>query len=394
MKILFVHNKYQQAGGEDSVVFTEINLLRNFGGLVELAFRENDVINSIYSKASVFFSVTYSLKSKLWMTKKIESFSPDIVHIHNYFPLLSPSIYDACIEAAVPVVQTLHNYRTICPGALLMRGGQVCELCVSGSPYQAILHCCYRNSILGTLAVARMVSYHRSKGTWREKIDRFIALTDFAKNKFVEAGFPEEKIVVKPNFVENPLNIKSKGLREAKALFVGRISQEKGVSDLMSAWDQLDYPLLLAGDGPEFERFKNSCNNNAVTFLGAQAKEKVYNLMTHSQFLVMPSICYEGFPLVLVEAFAHGLPVICSCLGSMAEIVEDGVTGLHFEAGNPDDLSKKVEWMISHSEECREMGENARATYLEKYTPEINYKILMDIYQEAIDFNKGMCRKS
>ncbi len=392
MKILFVHNSYQHVGGEDTVLQAEIRLLTKNGQEVCLAGRDNQSIDSIFAKLNAFKGVVYSKFAKLWMAEQIKQYQPDIVHVHNFFPLLSPSIYDACIEAAVPVIQTLHNYRTICPGALLMRGGQVCELCVSGSPYQAILHRCYKNSIPGTFAVAKMVFYHRSKGTWREKVDRFIALTDFAKNKFVEAGFPEEKIVVKPNFVEDPLNIKSKGLREAKAFFVGRISREKGVSGLMSAWDHLNYPLLLAGDGPEFEGLKNSCDNNAITFLGTQSKEQVYDLMTHSQFLVMPSIWYEGFPMVLVEAFAHGLPVICSRLGGMAEIVEDGVTGLHFEAGNADDLAKKVRWMIAHLEECEQMGKNARLEYEKKYTPEKNYEMLMDIYQQAIDSNEVVSR--
>jgi len=220
MKILFVHNRYQQTGGEDYVVDSEIELLSQNGCELSLALKKNDEINSFLSRVNVFLNISYSKSSKLWMLDKIKQHCPDVVHVHNFFPMLSPSIYDACADAAVPVVQTLHNYRVICPGALLMRDGQICELCVSSSPYQSVLYRCYRDSIPGTFAVAKMVSSHRSKGTWRESVDRFIALTEFAKNKFVEAGFPEEKMVVKPNFVDDSLKIKSKGLREAKALFV------------------------------------------------------------------------------------------------------------------------------------------------------------------------------
>jgi len=384
-RILFVHNVYQHAGGEDSVLDAEISLFRKNGHQVELFHVKNDSILGLFDKVKVVINLNYKKASKIKLKNKLIEFNPHVVHVHNFFPLLTPSIYDACLEVGVPVVQTLHNYRTMCPGALLMRDGKICELCLKGNAYQSVLHGCYRNSIVGTFAVARMVESHRRRGTWKTKVNRFIALTEFARNKFIDAGFPEEKIKVKPNFSgdscanTNYINLKRNG-----ALFVGRLSQEKGLGTLIEAWSDLDIPLKVAGTGP-LENELNNSKSNAVIALGMLEQDFVQKEMRKSAFLVMPSEWYEGFPMVLVEAFSQGLPVVASRLGGMAEIVEDGVTGLHFEAGNAKDLAEKVQWMHDHPEECKEMGLNARKVFEEKYTAEKNYELLMNIYQEAIE---------
>jgi len=386
MKILFCHNTYQQKGGEDQVCDKEMALLQQQGNAVYYHERSNDQIKSLKDKLSTSFNLNYSAVEKNHLAEVLREQVPAVVQVHNFFPLLTPAIYDACGEQNIPVVQTLHNYRTICPSALLMRDGALCETCIQQSPYHAVLHKCYRDSLAGSFFVARMVDYHRKHKTWQTKVNRFIALTEFAKSKFVEAGFPAEKIRVKPNFIEDPFNgAVDLPAKQAGALFVGRFSQEKGVSVLLEAWQSIAYSLRLAGDGPVFDACTSESNHSDITFLGSQSSEQVHTLMSKLSFLVMPSIWYEGFPMVLVEAFAHGLPVICSRLGGMAEIVEDGVTGLHFEAGNADDLAAKVKWLLAHPEECEQMGRNARETYLKNYTPEINYKQLMAIYQEAID---------
>ncbi|NOY62512.1 MAG: glycosyltransferase family 4 protein, partial [Gammaproteobacteria bacterium] len=330
-------------------------------------------------------NIAYSNDSKKKMSLYLKNNSANLVHVHNFFPLLTPSIYDACIEKNVPVVQTLHNYRTICPGALLMREGNICEKCVTGSPYQSVLFGCYRNSRIGTLSVARMVNYHRKCNTWNTKVNRFVVLTEFAKSKFVEAGFDSNKISVKPNFIPDPIRLDANlDERINSALFVGRISQEKGLTTLVKAWAKVNAAISIAGDGPLLNSLSSNSEAVGLRFLGSQDKEGISHLMLNSQFLVMPSECYEGFPMVLVEAFAHGLPVLASRLGGMAEIVEDGVTGVHFEVGNADDLAEKAQWMLDNPDECRRMGNNAREVYLEKYTPEKNHEILMDIYEEAI----------
>jgi glycosyltransferase involved in cell wall biosynthesis len=237
----------------------------------------------------------------------------------------------------------------------------------------------------GSFAVARMIQKHRKQGTWGKKINRIVSLTDFAKSKFVEAGIPAEKILVKPNFVHDHLSIGDEVAPEKKgAIFVGRLSKEKGLATLVRAWQGLDVPLTVAGDGPLASTL-NSLSENTVKVLGRLDRMAVLRALRGADFLVMPSECYEGFPLVLAEAFMMGLPVVTSRLGSMAEIVEDGITGVHFEAGNSEDLADKVRWMYEHPEECRRMGLNARQEYEKKYTPTRNYEQLMHIYQQAIE---------
>lgn len=386
LKLLFCHNTYQHKGGEDQVCDKEMALLKQQGHSLYYHQRSNDHIHSFKNKLTTSLQLNYSAVERDALQEQLKNQVPDVVQVHNFFPVLTPAIYDACQAENIPVIQTLHNYRTICPSALLMRDGQLCESCVMGSPYHAVLHKCYRDSVAGSFFVARMVDYHRKHKTWQTKVNRFIALTEFAKSKFVEAGFPEDKIRVKPNFIEDPF----KGMeilpdKQETALFVGRFSQEKGIDVLLNAWDSIDYPLALAGDGPLFEKCVTDFESVEIDFLGSQSSEQVHGLMSQARFLVMPSIWYEGFPMVLVEAFAHGVPVICSRLGGMAEIVTDSITGLHFEAGNVADLNDKIQWMIEHPSECAEMGRNARTEYLSKYTPEINYQQLMAIYQEAID---------
>ena len=384
--ILLIHNTYQQAGGEDAVVTREAALLRENGHEVRLHSVSNDTIRGPWRKAITAWRTPYSRWGRRQVTRSINETGPDIVHAHNFFPLLSPSVYDACRDAGVAVVQTLHNYRTICAGALLMRDGKLCEDCIKGTPYQAVSHGCYRDSRLGSLAVARMIDIHRRQGTWAKKVDRFIALSEFSKGKFVEGGLPSEKIAVKPNFVEAT---RAKTLSNADrkgALFVGRLSHEKGIETLLRAWEFLDVPLRIVGDGPFMDKVRGQ-SSRGIVVLGNKEPKQVNEEMARAAFLVMPSVCYENFPLTLAEAFAQGLPVIASRLGATAEIVEDKVTGLHFNPGDAEDLVRKVRWASEHPEDMLHMGRNARRNYEKKYTPEINYRQLMAIYAEAIDEN-------
>ena len=382
MRILQVHNAYQQAGGEDAVVANEGTLLTGHGHEVRLWSVSNDEIQGLWAQLRTAWQVPYSHTARRRVAAAIAGFVPDVVHVHNFFPLITPSVYDACRDAGVPVVQTLHNYRTICAGALLLRNGRPCEDCIGGSPYQGALHGCYRGSRLGSLAVAHMIARHRRHGTWRTKVDRFIALTEFAKAKFIEAGFPADKIAVKPNFVEDT------GPQEAEterngALYVGRLSPEKGIGTLLTAWRDLDVPLRIAGDGPLMSMAQSTASRNVMP-LGNLPPEAVNQEMARAAFLVMPSQSYETFGMVIAEAFSKGLPVIASRLGAMAEIVEDRVTGLHFAPGDAHDLAAKARWAADHPEEMRRMGANARRIYDENYTPRINYEKLLAIYQSAI----------
>jgi len=384
-KILFIHNSYQQAGGEDNVVEAEVNLLRSHGHDVQLWSVDNkDLPGGLNGKIKTALSTSYSSTNQMIARGKIRSFKPDVVHVHNFFPQISPSVYDACLDEGVPVVQTLHNYRLICPGAMLMRQGKICEQCVSGSPYQAAWHGCYRGSRLGSLVVAHMVAQHRRHGTWQRKVNRFIALTEFAKSKFVEAGFPADKIAVKANFVDDPLHASTRPNTTPPdfALYVGRISEEKGIKTLLRAWSTMDDQtwLKVAGAGP-LEALLPGKNNIAA--LGRQHPDEISRLMRQAAFLVLPSEWYEGFPLVLVEAFAHGLPVIASRLGSMDDIIRDGENGLLFAPGDAADLAGKAKWLLENPQQTQRLGENARRTFLANYTAERNYAQLMMIYEDA-----------
>ena len=383
-KILILHNIYKLKGGEDVVVASENALLRQYGHEVHLHNVSNHSIQGLWRQVTTALSTHYSQWGREEALRVILETSPDIVHVHNFFPLFTPSIYDACHDAGVPVVQTLHNYRTICPGAYLMRDGKPCEDCIQGSPYQAALHGCYRDSKVGSLVVGKMVDYHRRQGTWKTKVDRFIGLTQFSKGKFVEAGFPAEKISVKPNFVEVSGSGTTPDSERKGALFVGRLSPEKGVETLIRAWESVETPLRIVGEGPMLDWAKKNASAS-VTVLGKKDQQGVAEEMARAAFLVLPSEWYEGFPMTIVEAFSRGLPVIASNLGSMTEIVENNVTGLHFEPGNQENLIQKVKWATEHPEKMRDMGRNANRTYEQNYTPKINYGQLMDIYEEACE---------
>lgn len=307
------------------------------------------------------------------------------MHVHNFFPLLTPSIFEACREAGVPTVMTLHNFRLISPNAMLMHNGQADERSIQGSAYWCSLHGCYRGSRLGTLLVAHMIETHRRRKTWHSRVDQFIALTEFAKRKFIEGGLPAQKIAVKPNFCHDMSA--NRQHCSGGALFVGRLSIEKGVMTMMRAWRTIDVPLKVIGDGPLYEYCAGLKLGN-ISLLGRCSSEQVCEEMANAAFLVAPSECYEGFPVVIAEAFACGLPVLASRLGAMEEIVEDGVSGLHFIPGDADDLACKARWAYEHPQEIRRMGGRARIEYVNKYTPEANYQRLMEIYAEAVAAQK------
>ena len=312
---------------------------------------------------------------------------PDIVHVHNTFFMLSPSIYGACKAQGIPVVQTLHNFRLVCPAVTLFRDGNVCEECVDHGLWRGVYHGCYRDSRPATAAVALMLALHRRWGTWDKLVTCYIALTDSGRNKFIAGGLPAEKIVVKPNFVSPDPG--ERELAGEYALFVGRLSREKGLSTLLQAWRRLPqhYRLDIAGDGPERERLESQARENGlsnVQFRGRLSHEDTITAIKGARCLIVPSRWYETFGMSIAEAFACGTPVICSRLGAMQELVADGHTGLHFSSGDPNDLAAKVEQAWSHPNEMIAMGRRARAEYKAKYTAERNYPMLMDIYKRAL----------
>ena len=381
--IMVVHNAYQQRGGEDSVVDAEIDLLRSHGHQVESYQRHNGDIGAL-SWLALGRQTLWSSRTVDELGRLIRVARPDVIHVHNTFPLISPSLYWAAARAGVPVVQTLHNFRIHCPQAMYLRQGKVCEDCIGKVPWRGVLHGCYRDSRAHTAVLAGMVTFHRAIHTWDTKVTRYIALNEFCRKKFVEGGLPPERVVVKPNFVDFP----SPEVRErAGFLFVGRLSSEKGIDVLVEATASLDSVVVrVAGTGPEDYRLAGVAG---LTQLGGLPVDGVRQEMADAAALILPSIWYENFPRTLVEAFGCALPVIASRIGALAELVNDGVTGLLFEPGNAQDLAKKMLWAQQHPNEMAEMGRNARVLYEAEFTAERNYQQLMAIYEDAIEAVKA-----
>ncbi|KHK90015.1 hypothetical protein LK12_19220 [Novosphingobium malaysiense] len=388
MRIIILHNYYQQAGGEDAVVGNEAMMLRNAGHDVEMVTVSNGDINGIGDKLRTAFCVAHSSARYAWMKALLSRFRPDIVHVHNFFPLLTPAVHQAAHEMGVPVVQTLHNFRLFCAKATFERDGRICELCLHGSRVNAVRFGCYRNSRIGSLALVAMQRRAIDRGLLIGNVDLFIALTKFAQKKYYEGGIPLEKIALKPNFVDSPsvtLPEIGKG-----ALYVGRISEEKGVGVLIEAWKSLpDIPLTIAGDGPLRRELEARAPAN-VNFLGRIDADHVAKEMRNAAILVIPSIWYEGFPMTLVEAFSNGLPVVASRIGSLTEIVEHGVTGAHCLPGNAGSLAETVRQMFERPDALAAMRRSVRRVFEEQYSKEQNLRMIEDIYKTAIKRSRAL----
>ena len=384
MRILLVHNQYQQQGGEDLVFANEAKMLRQYGHDVEILSVSNDEIQSPFNKLSTAILSSYNPQGYQLVADAIRRSECDIVHVHNFFPRLSPAIFSACRKANVPSVWTLHNFRVVCAGGMLFRDGATCEKCVRGNVLPAIKHRCYRGSLPGSIAVAGMIGIHRWLGTWQHKVDRFISLTEFARAKLVEGGLPFDKIAVKPNWVEDPVaqGLKIDGPRKG-AVFVGRLSLEKGVKVLLDAWKALpDIPLTIIGDGPERASLEPGAPAN-VRFVGKLDRANVNAAMAGAQALVVPSLWLEGFPLVLIEGMAAGVPLLASDIGALPSIIENGQTGVLVEAGNVQAWAKALRAFFDDEGAQRAMGLRGRKAYEERFSPQQNIGYLEKIYQDA-----------
>ncbi|MDQ2671259.1 MAG: glycosyltransferase family 4 protein [Actinomycetota bacterium] len=388
MKILAVHNRYQRPGGEDQVFVDETALLEARDHRVLRYEVHNDQVERVnrltLAKDTVWNTPVYRELGALIRRER-----PDVVHFHNTLPLVSPAGYYAARAEGVPVIQTLHNYRLLCPVALFFRDGRVCEDCMGKAvPWPGVVHKCYRGSRAASGVIAAMLTVHRVLRTWTEMVDVYIALTEFARSKFIEGGLPAGKIVVKPNFVApDPGRGQGGG---GYALFVGRLAPEKGTGTMLAAWERLGtrIPLKIVGDGPLRDRVVGAAKRSKVEWLGHRPVKEVHALMGKADMLVFPSEWYETFGRVAAEAFATGTPVIAADIGAVAELVEHGRTGLIFRPGDPEDLVAQVEWALSHPAELRIMRDEARAEFEAKYTAERNYRALMEIYEAALGRKK------
>jgi glycosyltransferase involved in cell wall biosynthesis len=387
MKILVAHNHYRQSGGEDEVFLRESELLRSAGHEVleytghNSQISEGGILSKVQLAARTFWAVDSVARLRLLLRRE----RPDLAHFHNTFPLISPAAYYACQQEGIPVVQSLHNARLMCPAATFYREGHACQDCLGRAvAWPAVVHACYHNSHLQTAVVAGMVAGHRVLGTWHKQVDAYIVFTEFYRQQFINAGLPREKLFVKPHFlVSDPGKKQTAG---DYALFLGRLAPEKGIPTLLKAWQSLPHvPLRIAGEGSmggDVERFAEK--NPSVCALPYLSRKECFDMIKGARFLVWPSEGYnETFGLVAIEAFACGTPVIAARIGAMKEIVADHLSGLHFTPGDLNDLASKVRWAWSHPSEMEAMGDAARSEYTAKYTAEINYRLLMEIYCRA-----------
>ncbi len=384
MRVLQVHNFYQRPGGEDQVYAAEFELLTRNGHEVRQYSVHNDAVRNLPAWKAAYRTI-WNAETYAATNETVRKFRPEIIHCHNTFPLVSPAIYYAAAKAEVPLVQTLHNYRLICPAATLYRQGRVCEDCLRHAvPYDGVIHKCYRGDRGASAAVASMLTLHRLAGTWTGKVTKYIALTEFARGKLVQGGLLPEKIAVKPNFLaEDPGPGSGEG---GFALFVGRLSAEKGLTTLLRAWAQLpDLPLRIIGDGPlrsfvqgEAQKLPN------VTLMGFRERPQVVESMRSAACLIIPSEWYEGFPMTLLEAMACGTPIVASDLGSLRELVPEGVVGTRFIAGDSNHLAQKVRSWISREDRNSSLRSRVRSAYEETYTAAKNYEQLMKIYERAM----------
>ena len=391
MRIVIVHNFYQQPGGEDEVVRTEIALLLDAGHEILTYFRHNDEIRAQrLSRFALPITTVWSAQSHRAISGLLREHRPSVVHFHNTFPLISPSAYYAARSLDVPVVQTLHNYRLLCPGANLLRDGKPCEDCIGKAvPLSAVKHGCYRESRAASAAVTGMLAAHRGIGTYTRLVDRFIALSEFSKNKFVEGGLPGDRIAVKPNCVYPEPEFHEGGVDSRNfALYIGRFSEEKGIGTFVDALKLLksDIPVRIVGDGPMAESVKRAVVSLPnVVVEGWVKRETVVELLRAARVVVFPSQCYENFPLTMAEAFSVATPVLCSRLGVHQELVKDGVNGIHFTAGDSRDLASKLNTIWEKPEFLREIGRTGRVHYEKNLSSERNLQQLLDIYCAAMD---------
>jgi glycosyltransferase involved in cell wall biosynthesis len=400
--VLVIHERYRQAGGEDAVVEAETRLLRDHGHRVERLILENDRIPERawpLSRARLAVGTVWSFAAAELVRRRIAADRPDIVHVHNFLPLLSPSIHAAAHGAGPAVVQTLHNYRLVCPAGILFRDGRPCEDCVGRRvALPAIVHACYRSSHLQSGVVATMLATHAARGTWTRDVDAFIAVSETVRDRVIAGGLPADRVVVKGNFVAidaalvgAPDEPGAGEPNDLTLLYVGRLTIEKGVDLLLETWlSEPDLPpLVIVGDGPLAPQVAAASERTGrIRFEGRLDRADVLDRMRRAAALVFPSRWYEGQPVTILEALASGLPVIGARIGAMPELVADGETGRLFAPGDAVDFAQVVRRATDDRARLREMGVAARAAYERSHTPEANYTRLMAVYRQVLGWSR------
>ncbi len=391
MRVLIAHSRIGTAApsGENVVVDVEQRLLQSRGHEVFVFERANDILlkEGVRGAVAAAVSAPWNPCAVSQLRNEIRRFRPDVVHVHNTFPRLSPAIFRAP-PPGVARVHTLHNYSIYCAGGLPLRQGRPCTLCLEQhSVLPALRYGCYRQSWLATIPRAATVALHRSLRTWQQHVEAFIALTHFQKDLLVAAGLPVEKMHVRPNvFLGSPAIVEAHQ-RGGYALFAGRLSEEKGVRLLVEAWLELGAcapPLRIAGDGPQRQQLQERAPAS-VSFLGTLSEKEVCEQIANATLVVVPSVVYEGFPLVVRESFAFGTPVLVASVGPLPEIVRHGQAGALFEGGNSSSLAAAVTRIWDDAGGRKALADAGRAVYNAEIAEEQGYRSLIDIYLAAIE---------
>jgi glycosyltransferase involved in cell wall biosynthesis len=389
-RVLQVHTRYRQAGGEDAVVTAEKDLLESAGVTVEqLIFDNADLRDhrSPVADVGLALAAVSSSAARRRVRAALEVFRPQVMHVHNTFVVASPSVYEAAM-GRIPVVQTLHNYRFVCPAATVFRDGHACTDCVGRPvPWPSVLHACVRGSRSQSLVAAATITFHRARGTYSRGIAMYLTLTRFQRRLMIGGGLPADRIRVISNFLE-PDPGPGMGDR-AGILYAGRLSPEKGIPALLDAAARVPGTISIIGDGPLADEVARAHVAGSVRYLGSEPRHAALGRMRDAVALVVPSVWYEGLPLVVLEAFASGTPVIASRIGSLEELVEDGVTGLHALPNDAADLATRIAWALDHPREMRAMGANARRAYEDRYRGKNHLASLLEAYAAVVDADEA-----
>jgi glycosyltransferase involved in cell wall biosynthesis len=395
LKILIVHNEYRQEGGEHAAVIAQIKLLRQHNHELFLDLRDNREIENygLFQKMFIVPHTIYSTATYKSIAALVAEFRPDVAHVHNVFPLISPAVYRALKDSDVPIVQTLHNYRFLCPNGLFYTRGEVCMRCKFGNTINAVVLKCYRNSYSMSALYALSIGLHRRLGTF-QMIDRFIALTGFTTEKMIESGLTtSDKISILGNFLSETLHEPgSFQTRSPYVVYLGRLSPEKGIDTIIRAMSGVpDLELKIAGDGPqdgEIRALSQKLGLTRITFLGKVSGKNKWDLLRNATAAVVPSVWFENFPITILESMAVGTPVVASDIGGLPYIIRNSFNGLLFKPGSPDNLREKLLWISDNPKEVLTMGKNCIKYINDTYSPELHYNNLMEIYGGIIEKKK------
>jgi glycosyltransferase involved in cell wall biosynthesis len=379
MKVLILHSRYLSghASGENAVVHDEARLLADHGHDVQV-WTPSPTPTSRVELLGTAARAVWSRDATAEVSQRIRRFGPDVVHVHNLFPMLSPAVLRASREWGAPTLMTLHNYRLMCLPATFLRDGLICEDCLGRTPWPGVVHRCFRDSLAGSGVLAASLSLHRALGTF-DRVSLYLPVGDFVLRKYVEAGFPPERFRVKSNFVHPTSRREGPG---DYFLFLGRLSEEKGVHTLLEAWGDITARLLIVGDGPQMQQLRQAAPKN-VEFTGMADPSEVPDILRGARAVLLPSTWYEAQPRVILEAYAAEVPVLASRIGGLSDLVEDGGSGLLVAAHDPTAWSRAVTYLNDDSE-SRRLGQGAYRLWQQRYSPQEGLKGLEAAYREAL----------